>query len=201
MDGKMEIFSLGNIDFDCIRKLNLVHLFVINHRCDLSRFGLCSVHSRKVGGSGRRIIWFFHQRFSLYPLYPWVFYVEKLRLNWKTPKKLMTMKFCPTFPNWLVLWLHPMPMTIMICKLTVSPGSQLPPNHAKRFKPQMETVGSAWKCDFPHQKFFFSYLTLINKTGFLKGICNETFLALFPWLKCESFVKCIHCHNIFILWS
>lgn len=125
----------------------------------------------------------------------------KAQAELKDTKEINDNEILSNLPNWLVLWLHPMPITIMICKLTVSPGSQLPPNHAKRFKPQMETVGSAWKCDFPHQKFFFSYLNLVSKTGLLKGICNETFLALFPWLKCERFIKCIHCHNIFILWS
>lgn len=74
MHGEIEVFSVGNIDFDCIRKLNQVYLFVINHGCNLLDFGLCSVHNREVGGPGRRMICF-HQRFSLYPLYP---YVEKL---------------------------------------------------------------------------------------------------------------------------
>lgn len=77
MHGEMEVFSLGNIDFDCIRKLNLVSLFVINHGCDFLVFELCPVHNREVGVSGKGII-YFHQRFILYPLYP---YVEKLRLS------------------------------------------------------------------------------------------------------------------------
>lgn len=68
MHGEKEVFPQGNIDFNCIRKLNLVFYFVTNHGCDLLVFELCSVHNRNLGGSGRRIICF-HQIFSLYPLW------------------------------------------------------------------------------------------------------------------------------------
>lgn len=156
--GKMEIFSVGNIGFDCIRKLNLVHLFVINHRRDLLGFGLCSVHNRRVGGFGRTIIWIFTRDSAstlCIPMWKSSEWIERHQRNewqWNFVQP--------------VLWLNPIPMTITICNLTEFPGSQLPPNPAKRFQPQLEAAGSGWKEDFPHQKFFFSYLNLLSKTAF-----------------------------------
>lgn len=95
----MEIFSLGNIDFDCIRKLNLVHLFVINHRCDLSRFGLCSVHSRKVGGSGRRSIWFFSPEIQSLPFVSLSVPCGKAQAELKDTKEINDNEILSSFPQ------------------------------------------------------------------------------------------------------